>query len=243
MKQQRIIIVEDDADLRENMVKYLMLIGHDVVGVGSAAECYSHLIQQSWQFAIIDIGLPDQSGLVLTEYIRKNTDMWIIILTARSTLDDKLAGLNAGADFYLVKPIDCRELAALITNLFMRAELVPAILVQEEVPAVESVPDSATALWRLDAHGWRLMSPKGDMIQLTSKEYEFVALLVLRSKNVVSRREILTVLDYPATEQANHALETMVYRLRKKIEGFDCVFPVKTSHGAGYCLADNFLQI
>jgi DNA-binding response OmpR family regulator len=237
MKQKRIIIVEDDRDLLENMVKYLTISGYEVTGAASAREFYYHLSQQTYLLAILDIGLPDQSGLVLAEYVRKNTSMWIIILTARSTLDDKLAGLKCGADFYLVKPIDCSELAATIANLFARLDTAPA------VPEQESPRESDTlAQWKLERKGWILITPKGNSIKLTSKEFEFMASLSMRSNTIVARRDILKILDYPSTEQASHALESMIYRLRKKIEEAGCEFPVKTSHGAGYCLSADIIR-
>ncbi len=168
MKQKRIIIVEDDQDLLENMVKYLTLTGYEVMGVGSAGEFYAHITQQRYALAIIDIGLPDQNGLVLAEYVRKNTDMWVIILTACSTLDDKLAGLKSGAYFYLVKPVDCSELAATIANLFVRLDVVPPLMAEEHQRG-ESVPDQAGGPWRLDRNGWIVITPKGDSIALTKR--------------------------------------------------------------------------
>ena len=238
MKQKRIIIVEDDRDLLENMVKYLTIASYEVTGASSARELYYHLSLRPYVLAILDIGLPDQSGLVLAEYVRNNTDMRIIMLTARSTLDDKLAGLKYGADFYLVKPIDCSELAATIANLFARLDGVPVVLEQaQERLETDSAP------WKLERNGWLLITPKGDSIQLTSKEYEFIASLDLPQKTIVARRDILKILDYPSTEQASHALESMIYRLRKKIEAAGCEFPVKTSHGAGYCLSADIIHI
>ncbi len=238
MKQKRIIIVEDDRDLLENMVKYLTIASYEVTGAASARELYYHLSLRPYVLAILDIGLPDQSGLVLAEYVRNNTDMRIIMLTARSTLDDKLAGLKYGADFYLVKPIDCSELAATIANLFARLDGVPVVLEQaQERLETDSAP------WKLERNGWLLITPKGDSIQLTSKEYEFIASLDLPQKTIVARRDILKILDYPSTEQASHALESMIYRLRKKIEAAGCEFPVKTSHGAGYCLSADIIHI
>ena len=237
MKQKRIIIVEDDRDLLENMVKYLTLCGYEVTGAASAREFYYHLSRQTYSLAVLDIGLPDQSGLVLAEYVRKNTSMWIIMLTARSTLDDKLAGLKSGADFYLVKPIDCSELAATITNLFARLDAAPA------VSELESLRESDTLeQWKLERKGWTLITPRGDSIKLTSKEFEFIASLSMRSNTIVARRDILKILDYPSTEQASHALESMIYRLRKKIEEAGCEFPVKTSHGTGYCLSADIIR-
>ena len=177
MKQIRIIIVEDDRDLLENMVEYLTLLGYEVTGAASAGEFYYHLSQQTYLLAALDIGLPDQSGLVLAEYVRKNTSMWIIMLTARSTLDDKLAGLKSGADFYLVKPVDCSELAATIANLFMRFDETPAVPEQELLREADTL-----AQWKLERNGWKLVTPKGDSIKLTSKEFEFIASLSVRSK-------------------------------------------------------------
>jgi len=238
MKQKRIIIVEDDQDLLENMVKYLTLAGYEVTGATSAGEFYYHLSQQTYMLAVLDIGLPDQSGLVLAEYVRKNTDMWIIILTARSTLDDKLAGLKCGADLYLVKPIDCRELAATIANIFMRIDKSPA------VPEPELLKETDTfAQWKLERNNWILVTSRGDSIQLTSKEFEFIAFLSLQSNTIVARRDILKILNYPSTEQSSHALESMIHRLRKKVEEAGCEFPVKTSHGVGYSLSADIIQI
>ena len=153
---KRIIIVEDDSDLLENMVKYLTLAGYEVTGAASAREFYYHLSQQTYLLAVLDIGLPDQSGLVLAEYVRNNTSMWIIILTARSTLEDKLAGLKCGADFYLVKPIDCSELAATIANLFVRINETPAIPEQELLRETDTF-----AQWKLERNNWILITPKG----------------------------------------------------------------------------------
>ena len=236
--KKRIIIVEDDHDLLENMVKYLTLAGYEVTGAASAREFYHHLSRQTYLLAVLDIGLPDQSGLVLAEYVRKNTDMWIIILTARSTLDDKLAGLKCGADFYLVKPIDCSELAATIANLFVRINETHAIDEQELQRETDTV-----AQWKLERNNWILITPKGDSIKLTSKEVEFIASLSLRSNTIVARRDILKILDYPSTEQASHALESMIHRLRKKIEAAGYEFPVKTSHVIGYCLYADLIHV
>ncbi len=238
MKQKRIIIVEDDRDLLENMIKYLTMIGYEVTAASSAREFYYHLSRQTYLLAVLDIRLPDQSGLVLAEYVRKNTSMWIIMLSACSTLDEKLAGLKCGADFYLVKPVDCGELAATIANLFARLDEIPVVSAQESLRESD-----APGHWKLVRSGWVLMTPMGASMKLTSKEFEFITVLSLRSNTIVERRDILKILDYPSTEQASHALESMIYRLRKKIEESGSEFPVKTSHGTGYCLSADILSI
>lgn len=116
----RVIIVEDDRDLRESLVEYLSLDGHDVTGVGSALEFYQALASSTFMIAVMDIGLPDQCGYVMAEFVRRNTPMGIIILTARSSIEDRVNGYRAGGDLYLVKPVDCRELSAAITSLAER---------------------------------------------------------------------------------------------------------------------------
>lgn len=223
----RIMIVEDDHDLLENMLRYLRHVGYDVTGCSSAAEFYRQISGAPFSLAIIDIGLPDQNGLVLAEYVRNNTDMRIIILTARAALDDKLAGLKTGADFYMLKPVDSAELALTIANLFSRLE-----------PPQQPVPDAPVNVepWRLDDKNWMLFTPEGRPIRLTAKEYKFVTLLSRAKLAIVPRREILDIMDYPSTGQASHALESMISRLRRKIEVEHGEFPIKTSHGEGYCL-------
>lgn len=239
---KRIIIVEDDGDLLENMVKYLTLSGFEVAGAASAREFYFQLSIQPCSLAIIDIGLPDQSGLVLAEYVRNNTDMRIIILTARAALEDKIAGLKSGADFYMVKPVDCAELSLMITNIFIRIDESLSMRRREPQRARGGQEPGASS-WRLDPKEWILRTPKGEAIMLTSKEYGFIALFNTEKRATVFRREILRLLGYPETEQASHALESMVYRLRKKIEDMDCEFPFKTSHGVGYCLSADIIYL
>ncbi|MBV5303706.1 MAG: response regulator transcription factor [Chlorobium sp.] len=120
---RRLIIVEDDRYFRADISEYLTLDGYDITGAGSAQEFYALLYTGHYALAIIDIGLPDQSGLVVAEYVRANTDMRIIMLTAHSSAAERVAGYKAGADIYMVKPVDCSELSASIATLFERMDL------------------------------------------------------------------------------------------------------------------------
>jgi len=227
MKQIRIIIVEDDRDLLENMMEYLTLAGYEVTGAASAREFYYHLSRQTYMLAVLDVGLPDQSGLVLAEYVRNNTSMWIIMLTARSTLDDKLAGLKCGADIYLVKPVDCSELAATIANLSARLDERPAYPNQKQpLPAQEP--------WRLLVNKWMLLSPEKKEIKLTTKELDFLTLIVSNPTMVTTRLELLDKLGYFRDKSGDHALQSLVNRLRHKIELYTNESLLHTSHGVGY---------
>ncbi len=230
--QGRIIIAEDDRDLCESIVKYLTLTGYDVTGVGSALELYQQVSTSNYSIAILDIGLPDQSGLVLAEYLRNNTDMRIIIMTARSMLDDKLAGYNSGADIFIVKPVDIRELAASISSLLGRINC-DAHTESCEKRHLKLV-NSEREEWRLVGSKWQLTTPCGREIKLTSKEIEFLNFLISSKKKVAARLELLKHLEYLNNEYGNRSLESLVNRLRRKISDVCENCPIQTNHGVGY---------
>ncbi len=242
----RIIIVEDDKPLLKSVVKYLTLDGYDVTGVSSAHEFYQQLFADSYAIAIVDVGLPDQNGLVLTEYVRKNSKMRIIVFTARDSIDDELAGHQAGADIYLVKPVDFRKLSASIATLLSRVE---APGMPSEAPSgppqfVAKKPQSLpSGEWRLLTTQWILQAPAGELVKLTTKELEFMQLLVSSPKKIVPRYELRNKLGYLNNESGNHSLQSLINRLRKKIESCNVAFPIQTSHAIGYVfLADIIVE-
>lgn len=224
----RVIIVEDNRDLRESIVECLNLAGLDAGGVGSCLEFYRALAESSFSVAVVDVGLPDQSGYVLAEYIRKNTAMGVIILTARDAVEDRVQGYNSGADLYMVKPVDCRELAAAITNL--------AVRLGDRIP--ETGRTMAPESWHLVRPSWRLVPPAGSAIPLTAKEMQFMECLALSPGKPVRRDTILAALGYRDDEYANRAMDSLVRRLRRKIEEGLCLpSPIKTIHAVGYCFS------
>lgn len=256
----RIIIVEDDADLRDSLVKYLTLRGYDVTGVGSAIEFYQHVSSDAYKLAILDIGLPDQNGLVLTEYLRNNTDMRIIILTAQSTLDDKIYGYHAGADVFIVKPVDVRELAATVSSLLGRVQNEhhnassstpetrnrqknPVLPEESSVLQAKPVPSNKPnkARWTLVDSKWLLRSPNGINIQLTIKECRLMMILASGNKVVSTRTELLDQLEYLHNESGNRALESLVHRLRRKIAEHYPDAPVQTAQGVGYLFTEDIV--
>jgi DNA-binding response OmpR family regulator len=232
----RVIIVEDDKPLLESVVKYLTLDGYDVTGVSSAHEFYQHLFSKPLDVAILDVGLPDQNGLVLAEYVRKNTNMRIIIFTARASIDDQLAGHQAGADIYLIKPVDFRQLSAAIATLLSRIAT-SAHFVTETSPATAPVLEA----WRLIPLQWTLQTPLGVGIKLTTKELDLMTLLVSHQKAVVARLELLKKLGYFNNESGNHSLQSLVNRLRYKIQSCCSLSPIQTSHSVGYIFIDEII--
>jgi DNA-binding response OmpR family regulator len=236
----RVIIVDGDSDFREATVESMKLQGYTITGFGSAGDFYQQLFSGRCDLAIIDIGLEGQSGLVLAEYVRKNTDARIIMLSSRPDVEVRLAGYASGADVCLVKPVDGRELLALITNMFDRLDAAKHHV--EPPPTIgETTPGELSMTWKLFRNDWSLQTPNGESIALTAKEYDFMLSLVLQSSAIVTRQYILKILGYQPNEQGNRALESLIYRLRRKTESLGYGFPIKTYRGIGYCLASPIL--
>jgi DNA-binding response OmpR family regulator len=231
----KVLVVEDDLDLRDSVVEYLNMAGLAAFGVGTAAEFYHAQISGDWCVAVVDIGLPDQSGYVLVEYIRSNSDMKVIILTARDTVDDRVKGYDSGADLYLIKPVDCRELAAAIVSLAQRQQM----RVEQHNsprPQVES--------WCLHRNDWSITAPNGASIELTAKEMQFLGLLAETPGKPVTRETLLSKLYLRYDEYTSRSLDSLVRRLRAKImtaSGFSA--PIKTAHAVGYCFSSPLLIV
>jgi DNA-binding response OmpR family regulator len=222
----KFILVEDDINLRESLLECLALAGLAVDGTASAIEFYQAINKAVYDVAVVDIGLPDQSGFEVVAFLRRSTKLGIIILTGRSSVDDRVKGYNAGADLYLVKPVDCRELAAAIHNLAQRT-------------AISAGPPSrSSGTWVLEKGHWSLVAPSGISIKLTGKEIQLLEILVAAAGQPVGREQLMVALDYQQDLYANRALDAMVGRLRKKIEftvGQDA--PIQTIHALGYCFS------
>ena len=221
-----ILLVEDDTDLRESILRYLALAGLQAKGAASAKEFYLRLDQASFDVVILDIGLPDQSGFVLADYLRQNTGSGIIILTAHSAIQEKVQGYEAGADLYLVKPVDMEELSAAIKSMASRRT--------GKLDEPRETPNP----WVLDLSAWHLISPAGTSIMLTGKEYTFLSLLAQADRKQLDRRELLGAMGYRDDAYSGRALDNLVLRIRKKIRdqtGMDDV--IHTFHSVGFCFS------
>jgi two-component system, OmpR family, response regulator len=227
----RVILVEDDGDLRESLVEYLNLAGYQVEGIGSGLEFYRNLALHPYDIAVVDLRLPDQDGVVLVEYARKNSDMGLIILTALDAVEDRVNGYEAGADIYLVKPVDGRELAAAIASLANRRR-----------ESSTGATSAALLCWQLDLGAWTLTAPIGACATLTGKEMQFMTQLAESPGQPVSRETILLSLYSSQDEAAGRALESLVRRLRAKIAvAAGPTSPIKTFHAVGYSFTADLL--
>ncbi|MDP2098206.1 MAG: response regulator transcription factor [Methylobacter sp.] len=217
-----IIIVEDDQALRQSLCDYLMLSGFAVEGVGSGLDFYQSIKGKTFDVAVIDIGLPDQSGFVLVEYARKNTDMGLIIITANDSINARITGYQSGSDLFLTKPVDCRELAAAITSIATH---------RNESPSHANIPEA----WVLERLKRLLTAPDGTQFILTAKEYELLDLLVCAPGETVSREKLLLHIYKDTSESNSRSLDSLVRRLRRKFKQNGCCqSPILTSYASGY---------
>jgi DNA-binding response OmpR family regulator len=226
MRADRIIVVEDDVDLREQVVAYLSLTGFDVIGVNSAAELYRRMAVETFSILILDLRLPDEDGLSVAAHVRAHTRAGIIMATARSEIDDRLRGLKAGADIYLSKPVDLRELVEAVRSLLRRLADTP-----------EAVEPSDAPHWRLERGSFSLVAPKGKLAHLTANEMALLDRLTSPCGVAVSRSELLAVLGYDPSDPSNRNLDAALRRLRLKIEAqTGQPLPIRTVHTVGYLI-------
>ncbi|MBK1718345.1 response regulator [Thiocystis violacea] len=229
-----VLLVEDDPLLRESLANYLGLLGHAVTAVGNSLDCYRALGEGSFAVAVIDLGLPDQDGSVLVEYARRNTSSAIIVITARDTLDTRVASYTIGADLFLGKPVNGRELAAAIVSLADRR----GQSTSTPVGTATQPPRTAPGVWRLLAGQRALQLPDGNQLELTPREYRLIDLLANGEGEPVPRAVLVESLYGRQDESAQRALETLVRRTRRKIADRHAgPSLILTHHGLGYVLA------
>ncbi|MGD9946982.1 MAG: response regulator transcription factor [Desulfobulbus sp.] len=219
-----ILLVEDDQALRESTTEYLSKTGYTVTAVGDGLHFFQALAAGACDAAIIDLGLPDMDGMRLVEYLHANSVIPCIILTARDDLEDRVLGYDSGADLYLIKPVDLRELASALGRLLRRvAEITPA-----ENPSMH---------WCLSPRTTNLLTPERVAISLSYKELALLRCLITTPQQPVARAIIFESLGQRNDDFAHRALESLVRRLRRKIEQVTAAAPIQTCHGVGYAFA------
>lgn len=229
-----IAIVEDDTDQLHSIEEFLLDSGYSVWGAGSAEAFYKGFTVQPVDVVLLDLGLPGEDGLSVASLLKSRPEVGVIILSARDSLDDRLTGMRAGADRYLVKPVNLLELAANIDATASRLAPRTAVDPVGSLAAV-SVPASAAACWVLAMKDWVLSSPQGKCLQLTTHEFMFLQQLLRADGQPVPKRDLSTHLFGARAQNGAERLNLLLTRLRKKAaEAFCEPLPVKTLHQIGY---------
>ncbi|MDQ2105562.1 response regulator transcription factor [Azospirillum isscasi] len=229
-----IVVVEDEASLRRDMIEYLRGCGFDAVGVKNGRELDEQIAARPVSLVVLDVNLPGEDGFKIATRLRENPSIGIIMVTARGSTVDRVVGLELGADAYLVKPVEMRELEAQAKALLRRLEAGNAGAAPPAPPA-SGPPPSDEAHWVLDATAWALTSPAGVRVSLTSMEMKLVSLLAGQARQPATRDQISVALYNRRWNPDDRSIDTVVGRLRHKVENaIGETAPVKSVHGVGY---------
>lgn len=226
----RVCLVEDDDDLREEIVLLLECAGFDVRGVADAAAFYKVHALMRCEVAVLDIGLCGEDGLSIASALRASGPIGIVMASARGTVEDRISALQQGADLYMVKPIHVEELVATIRTLGNR---VRAMMPPEPPPTLSP---EATDVWHLAQGGWVLCDPLGQRLKLTTTERAFVACLMQAGDRVVSREQLIQRIAHDTYDFDPKRLDVITSRLRHKAERAGMPLPLYAVRGKGFQL-------
>ncbi len=225
-----LLIVDDDPGLRELLADYLGRNGFRVSGVADGRGLWAALEQEPVDLIILDLMLPGDDGLVLCRTLRARSPIPIIMLTARGDDTDRIVGLEMGADDYLPKPFNPRELLARIKSILRRARSVPA------------EPGEARrchfAGWTLDADARQLVAPDGVLVPLGASEYRLLRVFLDHPQRILNRDQLLDLTQGREAAPFDRSIDVQVSRLRRRLrdDPRDATL-IKTVRNEGYVLA------
>ncbi len=222
----RILLIDDDEHLAAPLAAYLKRFDFELASAVRPSAGLARLRSEAFDAAILDVMLPEMDGFELCRTIRKESDIPIVMLTARGEVMDRIVGLELGADDYLPKPFEPRELAARLQTVLRRRVRAPA-------SSVASPQRLVFDGLEIDLQRRQVMR-HSQALELTGTEFELLALLAGEPQKVFSRDEILNRLRGHDAELYTRAVDILVSRLRKKLEPLDCI---KTLRNAGYAFA------
>ncbi len=217
----RVLIVEDEVQLCQQLREFFARKGFAVDTAGNAEEALYFGTEYPVDVAIVDLGLPDFSGLELIQHLRTSgKDFPILILTARGRWQEKVEGLESGADDYLVKPFHYEELWARVNALIRRAA-------GKSHPVIQSGPVTLNSTEQT-------VRIHDEPLELTAFEYKVLEYLILHPGKVISKSELTEHLYDQDFERDSNVLEVFIGRLRKKLDPEGTLKPIETLRGRGY---------
>ncbi|MDH3231702.1 MAG: response regulator [Alphaproteobacteria bacterium] len=224
-----ILVVDDERDIREALVKYLVKNGLRASMAANAADARKDLKTSAIDLVVLDIMMPGEDGLSLCRHLRETTDIPVILLTAMADDTDSVVGLEIGADDYVTKPFNPRELLARIRAVLRRAGAVPRPLDAMKTKRLRF--DG----WVLDVDRRELTGGDGVAVPLSTAEFRLLTAFLQRPRIVLSREQLLDLTSHRTAQVFDRSIDNQVSRLRRKIEA-DPRNPelVKTVWGGGY---------
>jgi two-component system copper resistance phosphate regulon response regulator CusR len=220
----RLLLVEDSDALREALANGLRSVGYVVDAVARGDEGLERAMKDEYDGAILDVMLPGVDGFQIVQHVRAaGRHLPVLILTAKDTVEDRVKGLDLGADDYLVKPFAVEELLARVRSLIRRGKSSPTPTLDVGDVVIDTVTQQATRA--------------GRRLDLTPREYQLLEYLALRAGTVVTRRELEQHLFRAPPTEGSNAVDVLVGRLRRKLSPHGTPDVVHTRRGYGYLMA------
>ncbi len=240
-----IIVCDDEPDLREAVAEYLVRRGFDVRRAEDAAALRRHLAERAADLVVLDISMPGEDGLSLARALRAESDIGIVMLTAAGDVVDRVVGLEVGADDYIAKPVDLRELLARLRAVLRRREATAQLVSAAPVPAAPAASPAQPAPFEgrrvrmgrtwLDLDQRRLTGPDGAEIPLGPSEFALLRAFAERPNRVLTRETLLDLAHPRGEEHFDRSIDVRIARIRRKVEAVpDRPAVIKTVRGAGY---------
>lgn len=230
LAEQTILIVEDDPALRVLLGRRLQENGFKAAMAQSAPEAWRVLKEMSVDLVLLDIMLPGTSGFDICKAIRRESEIPIIILSARGEETDRILGLELGADDYVPKPFSTKELIARIRAVLRRGS-------PDWSPARETQGILSFGGWTLDTRRHELTSPAGALVDLSGAEYALLVVLLDNAQRVIGRERLLELSRSRLGESSDRSIDVLISRLRRKLsQGEAEPDLIRTVRGVGYMM-------
>jgi len=231
---KHVTIVEDDPDVRAVLERSLGADGYRVTALESGAGIEDVMSSDHVDLVILDVGLPDVDGLTITQQIRRYSDVAIIIVSGRGDLADRVVGLEIGADDYVTKPFEPREIQARVRSVLRRGRR----QAESEVEVGERHQRYGFGNWMLDATAQLLQDADGRPIGLTSGEFKLLETMVTRANRVLTRDQLMDACYGNNSPAFDRSIDVCIGRLRKKLQD-DPRNPaiIRTVRNGGYMFA------
>ncbi|GAB7125628.1 response regulator [Silvimonas sp. JCM 19000] len=228
----RVLVVDDDHEIRSLLADYLDTHGFRAFTASDGAGMQRMLDANKVDLVVLDLTLPGEDGLTLCRNLRSSSNLPVIILTARGDPVDRILGLEMGADDYLTKPFEPRELVARVRTVLRRTWALPPNLDTPDATAMRF------ANWTLDLRARHLVRPDGVLVMLSGGEFRLLKTLLEHPQRVLNRDQILNLTQGRDAEPFERSIDLQISRLRQKLDD-DAKSPqlIKTVRNEGYVLA------
>lgn len=230
-----ILVVDDDPVVRELLREYLGGYGYEVFEAESAEAMRTFMVQRVPDVVLLDVGLPGEDGLSLARFVRERHDIGIIMVSGAGETVDRIVGLEVGADDYVAKPFDPRELRVRLKNVLRRYRRAASEPVPEQRESNPTSHQVAVGACRFDLDARRLLGTDGEEVPLTSMEFDLLRVLVERPNRPLTRDQLLNLTQNRDWDPFDRSIDIRIARLRRKIEHDpDRPLVIKTVRGIGY---------